>query len=207
MSNFDDAARAVVRVWDGLNGGQRRTVNEHAGHDLYRALHALGNEVDALTRAGTWNDGGAPEAGVPETPREYPAELRVTDLENALKAQHRRDNALHHACKSWGKPDDATDADGHALDVLVVAAAFDRFLADGTVHEVPDAPEDAAPEAPTELIRSTVMRAALAWVDRAHLRNPSGLENWRNWSDEHDQALINAVLAYRGLPPLERRES
>lgn len=201
MSNFDDAARAVARVWDGLNGGRRRTVNEHVGHDLYRALHALGNEIDALTRAGTWDDGDAPEAGVPETPREYPAELRVTDLENALKAQHRRDNALHHARKTW--PVIATCADEQAHQVTLIAQAFDRFLADGAVHEVPDAPEDAAPEAPAELIRSTVMRAALAWVDRAHLQNPSGLENWRNWSDDHDQALINAVLAYRGLPPLE----
>lgn len=48
-----------------------------------------------------------------------------------------------------------------------------------------------------------ILAAAFEWVNRAHLENPGGPENWRNWSDEHDQNLINAVLAYRGLPLLE----
>lgn len=212
MSDFDDAARAVAQVWDGLNGGQRRMVNEHVGHDLYRALHAL-------TGAGTWDDRDAPEAEAPEPPREYPAEKRVADLEKFLADQHRRADALHHARKSWGGTM-SEDPDRHARNVTTIAAAFDRFLADGTVHEVPDAPQEGEADPVGEpivthqpladMVRGIkhapkILAAALQWVDESHTNNLGGPENWRNWADDKDVNLINAVLAYRGLPPLERK--
>lgn len=220
MSDFEDAARRVARVWDGLNGGQRRVVNEYVGNDMYRALYALCNEVDALTKAGAWGDGDAPEAGAPEPPREYPAEKRIKDLEGFLDVKHVRADALHHARKSWAAACDiGQNVTDHARSVTRLAQAFERYLTDGTVHpadegrkpfEVP--PEPVAGHGQPPLSEPTVKQlgravtaAALRWVGRAHLKNPGGPENWRNWSDDHDVDLINAVLAYRGLPPLERK--
>jgi len=53
----------------------------------------------------------------------------------------------------------------------------------------------------------TVVAAAVAWVQRAHLNNLAGPENWRTWADDHDIDLINAVLNYLGKPDLERKDS
>lgn len=198
---LSDVARLVGRLWMELDPAALAAVRRY-DVDLFNALHQLTVLVVSETE---------PVKPV-EAPREYPAEMRVTDLENALKAQHRRGDALHQARKSWGGTM-SEDADRHARNITTIAQAFDRFLADGTAHEMPDAPQEGGnadlepPYGPTVREgRNGIIKAALAWVDRAHLKNPMGPENWRNWSDDHDQDLIDAVLAYKGLPPLERKK-
>jgi hypothetical protein len=51
-----------------------------------------------------------------------------------------------------------------------------------------------------------VLEAAIKWADRAHFANPSGPDNWRHWSDEHDQDLINAVAVLTGRPEINNKE-
>jgi hypothetical protein len=205
LADLGSTVRAVAALWGRLADWERVSVADMS-RDLRDALDALAEHVEGQRTV--------------EAPREYPAELRVKDLEEALKAYHRRLEALHHARKAWGEQTIATGADEQARGVLIVAQAFERFLADGTVHEIPTVPQQDDGAAPTShLPRATpggwgpltwatlqpVLNAALAWVDHAHLKNPSGPENWRNWVDDHDVTLIDAVLAYRGLPPLERK--
>lgn len=191
--------RTIAGLWeDPRDSGIWPTVNRY-DPALYEALMLLVGQVREFP-------------GV-EPAREYPAEKRVADLEGCLDAQHRRQEALHQARKSWGGTM-SEDVDRHALNVTRLAQAFEKYLTDGTVHPATEdrAPLEASPN-PVEGRRfshshvqtAAVLDAALVWVDRAHLHNPSGSENWRNWANEHDIALINAVLAYRGLPPLERK--
>jgi hypothetical protein len=207
LADLDGTVRTIVVLWGRLRLADRSVVMR-LSPDLHDAIATLGDHVNA------------PVTEPVEAPREYPVEMRVKDLEEALKAYHRRLEALHHARKAWGEQTIATGADEQARGVLIVAQAFERFLADGTVHEIPTVPQQDDGAAPTShLPRATpggwgpltwatlqpVLNAALAWVDHAHLKNPSGPENWRNWVDDHDVTLIDAVLAYRGLPPLERK--
>lgn len=146
----------------------------------------------------------------------YPAEKRVADL----NVEYRRREALHHAREAWGGTM-SDDADRHARHITTLAAAFDRFLADGAVHQVPDEPQEGEADPAGEpavtyqpladVVRGIkhapkILAAAIEWVDKSHMRNLGGPENWRNWADDHDVALIDAVLAYRGLPPLERKQ-
>jgi hypothetical protein len=212
LNDLDSTVRTIADLWENARDkGIWPTVKRY-DMGLYEALNALMEHVNASGPI----DRSAVEAH--ELPREYPAELRVADLEGFLEARHRRVDALHHARKSWGGTM-SEDADRHARSITTIAQAFDRFLADGTAHEVPTvADDDPAPAVDVtyqplaDMVRGIkhapkILAAAFEWVDRAHLKNPGGPENWRNWSDDHDQALINAVLAYRGLPPLEREKS
>lgn len=135
-----------------------------------------------------------------------------------MSADVRRE-ALHLAVQSWGEPNGEWYATQQADAVISIAREFEAYLSG---EPQPDAGND-TPEAPTavqasDFVRSfqdfsrrvqhapIVLRAALDWVDRAHLSNTSGPENWRNWADDHDVNLINAVLALKGLPPLERKQ-
>lgn len=201
LATLDGTVHTIAALWARCNAPMFCTVRD-GNRDLYDALNVLMDQVAESER--------------PE-PAGYPAELRIKDLEEALKVQHRRADALHHARKAWGGTM-SNDADRHARDITVIAQAFERFLTDGTVHEVPDGPEeedavlavDDVPVARRETTRDTGLRsaiidAALTWVDESHTNNLGGPENWRNWADDKDVNLINAVLAYRGLPPLERK--
>lgn len=144
----------------------------------------------------------------------YPVDKRVKDLERMMDVQRTRAEALHHARKSWAAACDVgQNVTDHARSVTRIAQAFEKYLTDGTVHPADGgrAPLEASPTPVSERRFSyphvqtvAVLDAALAWVDQSRTHNPSGPENWRNWADDHDVDLINAVLAYRGLPPLER---
>jgi hypothetical protein len=196
LEDLDGTVRTIVALWGRLRPADRSVVMR-LSPDLHDALAMLGQHATDK----------APRKGSPP-----------------MEVWNRRAEALRHARKAWGGTM-SEDGDRHARNITALAQAFDRFLVDGTVHEVPDDAADGASDvrdvrdarvefadALVEASQYTweghrkVHAAALAWVDRAHLKNPSGLENWRNWSDEHDQNLIDAVLAYRGLPPLERKQ-
>jgi len=146
----------------------------------------------------------------------------------SMSSEDLRREGLREAVISWGPA--VGDFDKHARQVTLLARVFTNFLAAGTVRVQGEAREPAQdvpvpvpvpvpPEVSAHLRdlkndfnRVTtqgpaVIEAALRWTDRAHLKNASGPENWRNWADDHDIALINAVLAYRGMEPLERKPS
>lgn len=133
LTDLDSTVRTIVALWSQLRDWQRVGVAD-MNRDLRDALDTLAEHVER-------GEGPPPT----EAPREYPAEMRVKDLEQALKAQHRRDNALHHARKGWAGEVDG-GADRYARDVTTVAQVFDRFLADGAVHEVPTATEVTDPD-------------------------------------------------------------
>jgi len=143
----------------------------------------------------------------------------------------RREFALHEAVESWGRPEPEVgqDVESHAQLVTFLAATFAGFLADGTVHDTPNALGDTQPDMPPEAepqphapfdpanplasltewaqrMREApnVVAAAAAWVDEAHENNQSGPENWRNWADDKDIRLINAVRIYRGQEPIDQ---
>lgn len=146
----------------------------------------------------------------------------VKKLKAVLDIRHVRDNALHQARESWGPAVPGEEFNSHAEHVTKLAAAFAAFLTDGTVageqnadggadEPSPYQPPPPPPGLPSLLtdwarvMRETpkVVEAAVRWVDAAHLQNTAGPNNWRNWADEKDVNLINAVLAYRGLEPIE----
>lgn len=121
-----------------------------------------------------------------------------------------RRQALAEACASWGGPDGQTVTE-HAHEVTRLAAAFAAFLTDGAVHPNPNMPDESTPDESSGLFADLqrravhtprVIAAALRWVDDAHENSLSGPENWRNWADDKDINLINAVREYRGLEPI-----
>lgn len=212
----DDAVRRLVFVWYSLSGYQRRWINESVSRELYKALHALvsvdfdaeteADEPDEVVEADPVNRApsitGSPDCGG------YPAEQRVADLEKFMDARHVRETArhvretaLHHARKIYLVNPHSNPHD-RAEGVLVIARAFEQYLT-GTA---PTATEVATLESGSEAGRAAIFSAAMTWVEVAHLRNRSGLENWRNWADDHDILLINAVLTYRGMAPLEQEK-
>lgn len=216
LDRIMDAAEDLTTVWRELGPGGRRLVNEDIGRHLYKALHALAIEVEERTplpevEPDPFNGapGGTGFAPSPVEPEEdddgdgYPVERQLADLRKMLDTRHERREALHHARKTWkviaGSPEE------QARQLITIAQAFERYLV-GDTGRTPD-PEPVVPVTPdlhaTDAGRRAVMNAAMTWVERAHLRNASGLENWRNWADDHDVHLINAVLRYRGMPPIE----
>jgi hypothetical protein len=207
LADLDGTVHTIAALWEGMPFAEKRSLSR----DFTDALDVLIEHINAPVT----EDLG------PVEPPAYPAERRVADLERFLDAQRRRAEALHHARKSWvAACDVGQNVADHARSVLRVAEAYERYLTDGTV---PPAPAGREPfEAPPTPVAgrkdgpqsqddvklgtiASVVDAALAWVDRSHTHNLGGPENWRNWADEQDVALINAVLAYRGLPPLERK--
>lgn len=131
-----DAAEDLTSVWRDLGPNGRRMVNEHVGRDLYKALHALAIEVEERVPLKTIMDDAETEGEA--EPVGYPAEKRVADLERFLAERNVRENALHHARKTWEIGFDSEHGPHeHARNVTTLARAFERYLTDGTVHEVP----------------------------------------------------------------------
>lgn len=203
MENLADTVRMIATLWKEFDSRERGNLtrkNRPLTDALYQLcqLVELGTDGDAPT-----DDSGSVDwSDVQTIPSEYPAEKRVKDLERMFDGQRTRAEALHHARKSWGGTM-SEEVDRHARNVTTLAQAFERFLTDGTVHEVPTNPNaDAGAHREYEPLQIDIINAALAWVDQSHTHNLGGPENWRQWADDHDKKLINAVLAYRGLPPL-----
>lgn len=130
------------------------------------------------------------------------------------RRQRIRAAALGLAVKAWSDPHGLTSIE-HAEKVAEVAGTFAAFLADDDGADDPGPcqppPPSGLPGLPgmfadwARVMRETpkVVEAAVHWVDAAYLQNTTGLNNWRNWADEKDINLINAVLAYRGQEPLQ----
>lgn len=124
-----DEAGNLAAIWRDLGPMGRRMVNEHVGHDLYKALHALAIEVEERVPLKTVENGapaGAPASREDPEPAGYPAEKRIANLEGFLEARHVRREALHHARKSFEQHTE--DPWTHARDVVVVAQVFEKYL-------------------------------------------------------------------------------
>jgi hypothetical protein len=153
----------------------------------------------------------------------YPVGRQLEDLRKMLDSRHVRQDALHHARKSWTAACDVNVAD-YIQSALRIAQAFEQFLLDGTV---PPAPADRQPlEAPptpvasrkkpdsltqstgltSRQLRNDIVAAAVIWVEDAHVNNSAGPDNWRAWADEKDINLINRVLAYLGMPLIDQED-
>lgn len=185
LADLDGTVHTIAALWEGMPYAEKKFLSR----DFTDALDVLIEHIN--------------------TP--------VTDDLGPVEPPHWRAEALGFASRSWPAACDVgQNVADHARSVLRVAEAYERYLTDGTVPPAPEGREtleapptpvagrEATRDTPTAL-RSAVLNAALAWVDEAHLENTVGLDNWRNWADGHDVTLIDAVLAYRGLPPLERK--
>lgn len=202
LENLGETVKTVAALWErpeteAIRRAMRRSP---AQRDLSDALDQLAAFVKEATGAD-----GPPPLRMPTGPDEFA-----------------RPQALERAIAVWQAMPRATvaSADEHARAVTTLAAAFTRFMTDGTVHEIPDAPrqadaaeshryrevQEARPDGVKLSVIAEVVDAAKSWADRVHFMNPAGLENWRNWADEHDIKLLNAILAYEGLPPLEPKK-
>lgn len=134
---------AVAKLWRGLSYGQRSGVKTMS-HDLYDALCQLLDfveEEENRQRRQGLADTVPVVAPVPLTEPEslgYPLEEQVADLKRAMELRRVRGETLHHARKLWVL-DYGDQADVHAVahKVTTLAQAFEHYLTDGTVHEVP----------------------------------------------------------------------
>ncbi len=128
-----------------------------------------------------------------------------------IHEEARRGKALRYALKSWGARGTETP-EVHADDVMAVARLFERYLTTGETYDPPTVkPAEPAvwpgPDFPGRPDIAAVITAAVIWADTAHFLNRSGPENWRNWSDTHDQNLINAVAVLTGRPQINVKET
>ena len=216
LPESDDDVLTLIHRWGGEmyrlaaydKAGKKDEAREAS--DLAGALMRQIKATLASTGVEPDDTNGAPGVtgfAPPGEIEEYPAERRVKDLESYLSARHVRENALHHARKAW--PMMQEDASRQAAEVITIAQAFEKYLISAVEPEA--APEPGPPAVPMEptfrQARLDVVTAAIAWAEMAHFANPSGLENWRNWSDVPDQDLINAVAVLTGRPTIESRKS
>ena len=203
LATLDSTVRRVAALWTSLDGRERG--------NLTRKDRALTNALYALVEhlAGQKFERPAVHPEPEPEPEGYPAEKRIADLEGFLEARHVRREALHHARKSFEQHTE--DPWNHARDVVAVAQVFEKYLTGNTGDEEPTSTVATVttwpgPDFPTRPDIAAVITAAVIWADRAHFLNPSGPENWRRWSDEHDQELINAVAVLTGRPQINNKE-
>jgi hypothetical protein len=223
MTSIDITALRVTEAWMSAANDVRTSLDD-VDPNLTGALDKLVDVFNTPAAAAT-TTGPAADAEPPG----YPAEKRIADLEKFIDDRHLRENALHHARKAWGEAGEGSYPNQHADDIVLIAQTFERYLR-GEALDRQDVKAPAAEESKSELVSippvfglanfgaaladlqrfsvngPKVMTAALEWVDRAHLNNSAGLDYWRNWADDHDIKLIDAVLALKGLPPLERNK-
>lgn len=226
LPDSDDDVLTLIHRWGGemyrlaaYEKEGRKDDAREAG-DLAGALMRQIKAALTSTTAVPDEDDGAVNGAPGVTGFAPPIEI-VSDGADSWTAQLTRREALQQARKSWAAACDVgQNVTDHARSVTRIAQAFERYLTDGTVHPADEGREPLESGGPvqgrrypdhsagsdlegTRAGRHAVMNAAGTWVERAHLRNPAGLENWRNWADDHDVHLINAVLRYRGMPPIE----
>lgn len=124
-SGVERAALAVYVLWSDMSSSQRRHVNDTFGHEFYRALHALGVEIDVQDR-----DHVVMPDPVNRAPSVSGFYCEPTDA-GAPRRQQVREFALDQARRAWGGTM-SEDAERHAHNIVLIARMFENYLSEET---------------------------------------------------------------------------
>ena len=128
-SGVERAALAVYVLWSNMSSKQRRQVNENQGHEFYRALHALGVEIDATARGR--GDDDPDHVVMPDPVNRAPSVSGFYCGPQDGEARKVREFALDEARKSWGGTM-SEDAERHAHNIILIARMFENYLSEET---------------------------------------------------------------------------